>query len=554
MARVINTILNMKDNMSGKMFKVSSNIKGMSKEAQRASKQVTNMTNKFKKNVDEMVNKAAKIAGIGAMIGGGLAVKKGFGEAIDLEGYRLQLETATKDTAKAGEIMKYSIDLANKTPFEGGELVSGAAKLEAMGLSATKWLPKIGDMAAATNKPFDQAIEAFIDGQAGEMERLKEFGIKKVDIQKRANEMFAGVEVINQKGQIVNQEKFNEAMVSIMEEKFVGGMEKQSNSLKGIWSTVTGVTKSALAEMVGMTSDGTIKQGSAMDLLKGKVKAVADKFTEWQNDGTIQRLSESFTTAFTVMYDLVSNFFRIVSENWNVIEFFIVLFGSFVIGIKVVEGLSIAMTGLQIAWAILNGTMLISPLGWVLIGVMALITAGYLLWKNWDTVSNTMALAWDSIKTSFAAGVNFCIDKINKLLEGMNNLFGLNINLIKNVGVRTSIAEGDRSKAVQKSMEAQNEYGSEGTNNYKPSSMDRFALGTSYFSGGPALVGERGPEIVNLPNGASVTTAADTKRALGGSNINVNLVIQGNVIGNDEFVDEVGTVIATKVKLSLANM
>ena len=33
-----------------------------------------------------------------------------------------------------------------------------------------------------------------------------------------------------------------------------------------------------------------------------------------------------------------------------------------------------------------------------------------------------------------------------------------------------------------------------------------FASGTPYAGGGPAIVGEKGPEVVNLPPGASVGT------------------------------------------------
>jgi tape measure domain-containing protein len=45
-----------------------------------------------------------------------------------------------------------------------------------------------------------------------------------------------------------------------------------------------------------------------------------------------------------------------------------------------------------------------------------------------------------------------------------------------------------------------------------------FADGTSFAPGGPAIVGERGPEIVNLPRGATVTP----NHALGGGAVTVN--------------------------------
>lgn len=49
------------------------------------------------------------------------------------------------------------------------------------------------------------------------------------------------------------------------------------------------------------------------------------------------------------------------------------------------------------------------------------------------------------------------------------------------------------------------------------SGLPRYAGGTPYHQGGWALVGERGPELVKLPQGTSVTSAAQTKAALAGA-------------------------------------
>jgi len=46
--------------------------------------------------------------------------------------------------------------------------------------------------------------------------------------------------------------------------------------------------------------------------------------------------------------------------------------------------------------------------------------------------------------------------------------------------------------------------------------IPRLAKGTRNFGGGPALVGEQGPELVWLPRGTAVTPAAQTAAALGG--------------------------------------
>lgn len=82
------------------------------------------------------------------------------------------------------------------------------------------------------------------------------------------------------------------------------------------------------------------------------------------------------------------------------------------------------------------------------------------------------------------------------------------------------------------------------------------ANGTSYSLGGPTLVGEYGPELVNLPRGASVNTNAQTQRELSGSGTTIScpITIQGNVIGTQDFIDQVGGAISGRVSMAIANM
>jgi TP901 family phage tail tape measure protein len=60
------------------------------------------------------------------------------------------------------------------------------------------------------------------------------------------------------------------------------------------------------------------------------------------------------------------------------------------------------------------------------------------------------------------------------------------------------------------------------------------ATGVTNFSGGVALVGERGPELVNLPRGADVHTAAETRSILGGGG-RVRFVIEDWATGMGYF-------------------
>ena len=74
-------------------------------------------------------------------------------------------------------------------------------------------------------------------------------------------------------------------------------------------------------------------------------------------------------------------------------------------------------------------------------------------------------------------------------------------------------------------------------------------MGTSYFGGGTTVVGEYGPELVNLPRGTQVMSNNQTQQAMSGDrNVTVNLNVAGNVLGNREFFNEMITMMASELR------
>ncbi|MDA3732824.1 hypothetical protein PBV87_15210 [Niameybacter massiliensis] len=623
--------------------------------------------------------KAAMATTIGA-IGAKNTVGVALTEAMNLEGFKMQLETATKSAQKAGEIMKWSIDLANRTPFETGSVVEASARLEAMGLSAQKYLPMIGDMAGATNKDLIQATEAIIDAQTGELERLKEFGIKKDDIVAYAYEKMNKTQVVNNKGQITNQAKFNEAMLALMDDKFKGGMEKQASTLKGIMSTISGVMKSGMATMVGVTSDGTIKQGSLMELLKDKAKTLGEAFVKWQQDGTFEKIGDQIDSGISkainsfkylknwsldtfnamkakvlehgplleriaqfvdnikvkfkdlkggtstldwlkdtalpkvadgilFVLDQAIALYDFISTNWSTLKPIVVGLGTAFVGWKIgslvvefyktakaitvatiaqkkltlakvadkaetiyikalyagdflksllmqgkaiagntlawtintaqlvaqkvglvaLKGIQLASQGVTMAltaaqWA-LNAAFIASPIGWVVLGIGALIGVGVLLWKNWDTikvkafelwegiqsafggVGQWFSGLWEGVKSTFKGFVNFIIGGLNKIPESLNKLIGVGQSF--------------------------------GINIPNIPTIPMFAKGTMSTPKGSFIAGEKGPELISGAPGRRVFTNAQTKGILSkGNNESPKFVYSPNVMVKGDGISE----------------
>lgn len=395
MAKSISAILKLKDEMSRPLFKISSNVGKVTKEMKTSRNQMNKWAKSASKNIDQVIKKTTKL-GAGMVVAvGALATKAGFGEAFAMEGYKVQLETAVKDTKKASELMAKAVEFANKTPFETGSVVEATAKMEAYGISSKRWLSDVADMAGATNKSIDQATEAMADAVMGEWERLKEFGIKKDMLVAASSKKYGDQVVFNNKGQVIDQIKMQEILQETMKKKFSGGAKDLSKTSKGMWSTIVGVTKSSLSKIVGMQADGTIKQGSLYEKLQKKMQSVVDTLTKWQKDGTIDKIAKEVTGSVNKMYTVIKKIFDYVIENKKSLKENFMIAGTIYAAVKAVEIFRGVLVAANVVAGILNGTLALNP--YVLVG-MTIIGIGIAIYKNWEKITEVWSNAMDKLK------------------------------------------------------------------------------------------------------------------------------------------------------------
>lgn len=285
-------------------------------------------------------------------------------QASSMEQYKNTLNIVMKDNKKAAQTFAWAAKYANQTPFETGEIVEATVKLTSYGVEAQKTLPLIGDMAGAMGKDLDQAVEAIADAQTGELERLKEFGITKEMIVAQGAKKLAGIEIVNNKGQIVNQRAFNASLFSLMQDRYAGAMEIQSKTFKGIMSTASGIVKSGLARIAGISSDtGEIIDGSAFDVAKDKLQLITNKLQIMQEDGSIDKIADGFTrfvgnvmTGVDNAIPKIQSFFGYIQQNGPRIIQIAKFAGKAFIGWKVV---STVATGIQAIHGVYNSLSLL---------------------------------------------------------------------------------------------------------------------------------------------------------------------------------------------------
>ena len=235
----------------------------------------------------------------------------------------------------------------------------------------------------------------------------------------------------------------------------------------------------------------------------------------------------------------------------------------------------------------LNAAMAANPIGTVILIMEGLIAVGLLVYKNWDKLKsgaqslwkkfedvstriyNAFGGAFDKIKNAAKSALEWVGDKLKWLSDKIESIPILGslykgakdnvVSTIEKVSYATSHWDGRTSSGSSTTTTSTtSDAGPVATKSTlttttvpKPSftgvpGLPGFAGGTPYFRGGFARVNERGGEIMNLPSGTQIIPHDVSVKAVGGRGVTVNINIQGNVIGNREYTEQVGEYVGRK--------
>jgi hypothetical protein len=398
--------------------------------------------------------------------------------------------TFQSDKVGAGALNMLT-DFATKTPFQLNELTGSFVKLVNRGFAPTmNEMTKLGDLASSQGKGFDQLTEAMLDAQTGEFERLKEFGIKASKHGDKVTLSFKGVtkEVKNNSDAIGNALMEYGKLTGV-----AGSMESISKTLGGQISNLGDQWNTFLVNVGG--ESGGIFTGVISILSMGLVF-----LTDY-----LPYVSEWFNILYTMIEPVVISLaaFMKVAFGFSDVGSALRTFGNIMTGVLLV--VDIFTTGLttlinwlspfaqQImiltaAWylwnnalVIFNALMLVSPVTWIVIGIMTLIAVIGLVTKytsgwgeSWKHTVNGAKFIWaaytDYVKANFNTLVNVLmigIDKIKigwykfKEAVGMGNS-AENQQMISQIGLdvenrKKSIVDGYK-KMADSAMKAKNEF------------------------------------------------------------------------------------------------
>jgi tape measure domain-containing protein len=189
----------------------------------------------------------------------------------------------------------------------------------------------------------------------------------------------------------------------------------------------------------------------------------------------------------------------------NAVEDFSDFWGTIWPGISnILQGVWKEMVGfIEIVWSVFKGIILVG---------LDILNGDW--GKAWDDIKSMLAGVWDGIKTVvkgalqalwgiIQTGVAGFLDLITKPFQDAKGIItGIWGDIQSIVGGAPSTANNATSN-VQHRLAGPVLPGSNALTTYGPY-LPGHAMGTNFAPGGWSLVGERGPEIVNLPRGAQV--------------------------------------------------
>lgn len=552
--KVINTVLNLRDNMSGGLLKAAKNAKkagaDISDDMIKATRQVVAFKNKA---VDGITSFAKTAMGVG--VAGATALTTAF---IALDGATEEYRIAQGKLNTAYEAAGYSAQTATQayrdfygilgdtdTATEASQLLSELVENEkdistwtriAAGVHG-KW---------GNSLPIEGLIEASnetvkvgqVTGQLADA--LNWAGIMEDDFNEKLSACRSESERYNLVMDTLAQTYEGAATAFYRNNEQLVASNKQQAALQettaGLGATSADV-KSKVLELFGAMADGTVRPGSALDWLSGK----AEQFTAWVDGLDLGTLATQFDQGFATAVDKAGQAFNWVQENGDTIISVLKTIGAaWGIG-KVIQFTGSVLSAGKTILGFGKTVMTLVATNPIVLLIGAAIAAGALLIANWDKVKKWAGDLWNKVKETFTGIKDSIVSAFEGAKDKVSGFFSWLDDKIESIPILGSLYKGGKALVG-------------GAADLIGGLIGGNALGTSYWRGGLTRVNERGGEILNLPSGTQIIPHDVSKRVAGGQTVQVYVTVQGNIIGNRQYADELGETIVQRILRALDNM
>lgn len=566
----INILLSLKDQFTPKLKGTTKEIRAQQKQINAATKTITNWGKNANNVFKRVMSTAGRAAGVLATLGGAISVAGVVNFANEaIAGFNAAEEAETKLEAVLGNVPSIMSQGADAARRAKDELVALTDQMEENGVVAGD-VSVAGLQQLATFQLSQKTLEKLAPGMADLIAQQKGLNATQSD----------AVSIGNMIGKVMNGQTSALSRAGIIMSDYqeqilkTGTEEQKAATLADVLAQNVGGVNKALAEtdagkvavaqnLIGRTTDLIGEKligvkAQLADLLVQYMPQIQEaalglvtKLETWitNNKDTIAdafgKIMSAGKTAFLILSSAIS--FFIQNANWliPVITGVAAAFSAFnfisTIA-KMFSGVTGAIKSASTAGQIFNAVMKANPFGMIATAIGIVITIIGLLIANWDQVKATVQVVVEKVvgfittlkdaivqlATEIKDGIVGAFTWVKEKVSGVFDWFGDKIGGIV-----------DGIKSIPDKIKGFFGFGDAGGH----------ATGTPYFKGGATRINEGGRgEIVDLPNGTRIIPHDVAKKAQQGApSIVVNLTIQGNVIGNRQYMEQTGDYIAKKI-------
>ncbi len=513
------------ENCTDRLTKIAQAFGQTEQAAKRTTKNFNSAVKQMGKHVNEMNNNIAGLAKAGAIFGVSAGAIVSFG----------------KNCANAASDLQETIGKVNET-FKGNSSdIEEWAKtsIDKMGLSrqsAMDTAALFGDMASgfgiSTKKSAEMSMT--LTQLSADLASFKNMSQERAKL--ALNGVFTGeTQALKGLGVVMNQAELQNFAYS-------KGIRKKINDMKE--------SEKVLLRYQFVLSRTTNAQGDFLRTGKGYANQtrmfaeIQQELATQMGEAFLPQLATSLSNINKIMKDEMPNIVKSVTPIFQsfakTIEFCTQHLNDIITTIKIAGGVFIAF---KTVMAVSSAIVVVSDAVGILNGVLEMmairtkvVTAATTLWTNAVFIATH---AQELFALAMAANpVGMMITGISLAVSGLIAL-AMNWDKVTNaVKVATSaVKDFFHIKSNQNPVTT-------------TADIPKYAGGTDFAHGGLSLVGERGPELVNLPRGSQVLNNSDTQKALN-KNITINLNFGGSVISEGELINKISNVLGRQLQTAL---
>lgn len=316
------------------------------------------------------------------------------------------------------------------------------------------------------------------------------------------------------------------------------------------------IAKNKLFELAGATEEGGVRSGSALAWIMEKAEAFKAKLESLDVSQFAPKVTQALTQIQNgvstvwgyiqpVLSYIVQNAGTMIPLIFKIVTAVSALSVIASIATNIISFVSAAKTAITVIKGVGGAiTALTGGPATLIMTAISLLVVGFVsLYNNSETFRNAINKLGNGIKTVFTAVKDAVVSLKDKFISAFETIRKKVSSIVEKI-------KGFLQPLVDLFNKVKDGVASIGgkIKGFFVGDASGHATGTPYFPGGPTRINEGGRgEIVDLPNGTRIIPHDVAKKSQGGTSIVVHVTVQGNVIGNRQYMEQTGAYIAKKI-------